>query len=152
MQALFKTTMTEYKGVLKNWHKGTGGGPGLDIYFQSWSTEKLNKYDIDLSDYDHTLVASRPAIMFENYINDSANKKPYLTIIHMWDDVHQNLLSSKFDPFNVEGGGGEIGCDSGSSEDECQDSTLSPSNYKVDRISCEHILTPALDVSFRSLP
>ena len=69
MRTVFNTTMTEYKAVLKNWHKGTGGGPGLDIYFQSWSADELNKYDMDLSEYDHTVVGDRPPIIFENYIN-----------------------------------------------------------------------------------
>ena len=109
--------MTEYKAVLKNWHKGTGGGPGLDIYFQSWSADKLNKYDINLSDYDHTVVCDRPAIVFENYICDDS-KKPYLTIIHLWDDITHNLLSSKFDPFYVEDGCGEVGITLESSEDK----------------------------------
>ena len=117
MQSVFNTTMTEYKAVLKDWHKGTGGGPGLDIYFQSWTSDKLNKYDINLTEYDHTVVANRPAIVFENYIRDDT-KKPYLTIIHLWDDLAHHLLSSKFDPFYVEGGGGEVGIDLDSSEDE----------------------------------
>ena len=39
-QTLYATTMTEYKALLHLWHKGTGGGPGLDIYFESWSEEK----------------------------------------------------------------------------------------------------------------
>ena len=39
-QTLYSTTMTEYKALLHKWHKGTGGGPGLDIYFESWSDEK----------------------------------------------------------------------------------------------------------------
>ena len=92
MQGVFSTTMTEYKGILNNWHKGTGGGSGLDVYFQSWSEENNNKYDIDLETYDHTQVGNRPAILFDNYINDAV-KKPYLTIIHLWDDISHNLLS-----------------------------------------------------------
>ena len=111
--------------MLKNWHKGTGGGPGLDIYFQSWSSDKLNKYDIDLNEYDHTLVANRPTIVFDNYVTDES-KKLYLTIIHLWDDVTHNLLSSKFDPFNVEGGGGEVGIDLDSPEESCQPNDNTP--------------------------
>ena len=82
MQGIFSTTMTEYKGILHNWHKGTSGGLGLDIYFQSWSKGKKNKYDIDLETYDHTEVGSRPAILFDNYIHDAV-KNPYLTIIYL---------------------------------------------------------------------
>ena len=39
-QTLYSTTMTEYRVFLHKLHKGTGGGPGLDIYFESWSDEK----------------------------------------------------------------------------------------------------------------
>ena len=62
--------MTKYKGTLNSWYKGTGGGPGLDIDFQSWSQDKLNKCDIDLETYEHTEVGKRPAVLFNNYIND----------------------------------------------------------------------------------
>ena len=92
--------MTEYKSLLHQWHKGTDGGPGLDIYFESWLAEKLNKYDIVLSEYDHTVVANQPAIIFENYCKDQA-KTQYLTLIHLWDDLSANLLSSKFDSLKV---------------------------------------------------
>ena len=108
--------MTEYKSLLHQWHKGTGGGPGLDMYFESWSEEKRNKYDVDLDTYDHTNISSRPAISIENY-NQDIVKKPYLTIIHMWDKISINLLSSKNDPFIEKAG--EIGMES-SSDDERQ--------------------------------
>ena len=98
--------MTECKGILNDWYKETSGGPGLDKYFESWSEEKLNKYDINLETYDHTIVSDRPPILIENYICDAV-KKTYLTVIHMWDDLSHNLLSSKFDPFVTKGG--EVG-------------------------------------------
>lgn len=120
--------MTEYKAVLHQWHKGTGGGPGLDIYFESWSAEKLNKYDILLDEYDHTVVANRPAIVIENYCQDPA-KKPYLTLIHLWDDLSGNLLSSKFDPFCV--AEGEIGMPP-SNEDE---SSFAPTSSSAPTLS-----------------
>ena len=56
MKTIYDTTMTEYKSVLERWNKGTGGGPGLNVYFQSWDKEKLDKYDIDLNTCDHTAV------------------------------------------------------------------------------------------------
>ena len=105
-QTLYTTTMTEYKALLHMWHKGTGGGPGLDIYFESWSQDKKDKYNIDLDSYDHSNVAGRPAILIENYTQDHV-KKPYLAVIHMWDELTAHLLSSKHDPF--ESTQGEIG-------------------------------------------
>ena len=102
--------MTEYKAVLNKWHKGTCGGPGLSIYLESWSTEKLDRYNIDLNQYDHTIVINRPAILFDKYHND--NRKLYLTIIHLWDNISHNLLSSRYDPFQIKGG--EIGVDDSS--------------------------------------
>ena len=62
--------MTVYKALLHKWHKGTGGGPGLDIYFESQSQEKKEKYDIDLDTYDHTNVADWSPILIENYVQD----------------------------------------------------------------------------------
>ena len=77
-----------------NWHKGTGGGSGLDTMFESWSSEKKDKFDIDLAVYDHTDVSNRPAILMDGY----TKKKPYLTVIYMWDKVHDLILSAKYDP------------------------------------------------------
>ena len=98
--------MTEYKGILNDWNKGTGGGPSLDRYFKGWSEEKLNKYDINLETYNHTIVLDRPPILIENYIRDAA-KKPYLAVIQMCDDLLHNLLSSILDPLITKGG--EVG-------------------------------------------
>ena len=111
------------------WHKGTGGGPGLDVYFESWSEEKRNKYDVDLETYDHTIVSKRPAICIENY-NRDVIKNPYLTIIHMWDEMSINLLSSKHDPFQKQTG--EIGMES-SSEDEVTSTIASSSTASSSR-------------------
>ena len=112
MKNIFETTMTEYKAVLKQWNKGTGGGPGLDIYFESWDGDKLDKYKLNLEDYDHSSVKDRPAILIDAYHQDHT-KKPYITIIHLWNALSHNLLSSKHDPF--EGNCGKIGF--GSSDD-----------------------------------
>ena len=97
--------MTEYKAVFNKWFKGTGGGSGLAVHLETWSDAKLQKYNIDLDDYDHTDVSNRPAILFDKYHNDS--HKPYLTIIHLWDAATHHLLSSRYDPFCVRDG--EIG-------------------------------------------
>ena len=43
---VYYTCLAEYKECLVNWHKGTGGGSGLDTMFESWSEEKMNKFDI----------------------------------------------------------------------------------------------------------
>ena len=129
MQSLLNTTMTKYKALIHQWHKGTGGGPGLDMYFESWSQEKRDKYDIDLDTYDHTIVTNRPAICIENY-NQDVVKQPYLTIIHMWDEMSINLLSSKYDPFVKEAG--EIGMRS-SSEEELNTESASSSTPSTSR-------------------
>ena len=86
-----------------NWHKGTGSDSGLDTMFESWSTEKINKFDIDLAVYDHTDVNNCPAILIDGY----TKKKPYLTVIHMCYKVHDLILSSKYDPLKQ--GKGEAG-------------------------------------------
>ena len=127
--------MTEYKALLHQWYKGTGGGPGLDVYFESWSQEKRDKYDVDLDTYDHTIVTKRPVICIENY-NQDVVKKPYLTIIHMWDEISINLLSSKYDPFVKDTG--EIGMGSSSEEElhteSASSSTPSPSRKKKQQV------------------
>ena len=132
MKHVWDTTNVSYKAALKDWHKGPGGGPGIDAAFQSWGDDKLEKYDVDLETYDHTDVASRPIVFFQNY---SKNKIPFLTVIRMWDKVSDYLLSSKHDPLTI--GSGEVGFEdenndnppncSGSSSDL---STLSPLKKK----------------------
>ena len=74
MQTVYNTTITEYTALLHQWHKGNAGGLGLNIYFETWSDEKLNRYNIYLDDYDHTNVASRLALLIENYVQDGVKK------------------------------------------------------------------------------
>ena len=93
-----------YKAALKEWFKGTGSGPGIDAAFQTWDDDKLDRYNIDLDTYDHTDVASRPIVLFDNY---TRNKIPYLTVIRMWDKLSDYLLSAKHDPLII--GSGEVG-------------------------------------------
>ena len=59
---IFKTTHKQYKDVLKDWFKGTGGGSGLAREFETWDEEQMKKYDID-NDYNHTNISSRPPIL-----------------------------------------------------------------------------------------
>ena len=80
---------------------------------ESCSIEKLDRYDIYINQYDHTIVSNQPAILFDKYHNDS-DKKPYSTIIHLWDDLSHNLLSSRYDLFKIKGG--EIGIDDSSGD------------------------------------
>ena len=93
-----------YKAALNEWHKGTGGGSGLETEFERWDEDKFDKYGIDVEDYDHTDVEARPLVLFNLY---SKNKEPYLTVIRMWDNLVQNLLCAKYDPIYL--GTGEVG-------------------------------------------
>ena len=77
---MYYTCLAEYKECLINWHKGTGGSSCLDSMFESWSSEILCKYDINLTVYNHTDVANRPAILMDGY----TKKKPYLTVIYIY--------------------------------------------------------------------
>ena len=93
-----------YKAALNEWHKGTGGGSGLETEFEQWGDEKFEKYGIDHDDYDHTDVGSRPLVLFNLY---SKCKEPYLTVIRLWDNQFSNLLCAKYDPISL--GSGEVG-------------------------------------------
>ena len=103
IKQVYYTCLAEYKECLVNWYKGTGGGSGLDNMFESWSDEKKNKFDIDLAVYDHTDISNRPVILMDGY----TKKKPYLTVIYMWDKVKDLILSAKYDPLKK--GRGEAG-------------------------------------------
>jgi len=97
---VYATTLTEYKEYLSNWNKGTGGGLGLSSKFETWSQDKLDKYDIDPTIYDHTNVKNRPSILMEGY----TKKKMYLTVMFMWDKKLEFILSAKYDPLKIERG------------------------------------------------
>ena len=83
---------------------GVGGGDGRSTLFENWDAVKLEKYDIDPDEYDHTNMASRPSILIDNY---HTHKTPYLTMIFLWDEKVDFLLSSKYDPLDA--GTGEAG-------------------------------------------
>ena len=89
--------MVQYKACLKEWHKGTGGGSGLAIEFESWDKCKFEKYD-------HTNISSRPPILMNLY---AKQKQPYVTLIHLCDKKSDHLLSSRYDPIKI--GMGEPG-------------------------------------------
>ena len=63
----YKSVLTEYKIILKDWYKGTGGGSGASAMFEDWSTEKLDAYDVDPAVYDHADIKMRPSILIDNY-------------------------------------------------------------------------------------
>ena len=72
--------------------------------FEGWSDEKLERYNIDPDTYDHTNIASRPAVLMEGYC---PQKIPFLTVIFLWDKNVDFLLSSRHDPLKI--GEGEPG-------------------------------------------
>ena len=44
MQKAYNVVMNEYKAVLKDWYKGTGGGSGKVSMFQDWTKEYYRKW------------------------------------------------------------------------------------------------------------
>ena len=104
VQHVWDTTHVLYKEILKKWYKGTGGGSGESTLFEGWSDEKLQRHDIDPDTYDHTNIASRPAVLMEGYC---PQKIPFLTVIFLWDKNVDFLLSSRHDPLNIGQGDGK---------------------------------------------
>ena len=86
------------------------------------------KYNYDPETYDHTDVASRPIILFQGY---TKNRVPFLTVIRMWDEACDFLLSSKHDPLTI--GSGEIGFDEGTTTEDLQTASVTSSPDKVRR-------------------
>ena len=64
---IWETTKVSYKAALNEWYKGTGDGLGLDTEFEIWNDEKFEKYGVDLEEYDHSDISSRPLILFNLY-------------------------------------------------------------------------------------
>ena len=102
------------------WFLGTGGGNGWSTMFQSWDDAKLDKYNVSDELYDHTDVAARPNIFVNNY---HSHRQPYLTMIFLWDEAVNFLLSSRYDPMKA--GTGEAGMPRGgeNDSDSIQDDT-----------------------------
>ena len=92
--------------------------------FEGWSDAKLERYDIDIDNYDHTDVSSRPAVLINGYCKQ---RIPYLTAIHLWDKSSDYLLSSRHDPLKI--GLGEGGFD-GINEEHCNTSDSSPASKR----------------------
>ena len=90
--------------MCSKWYLGTGGGDGRSTFFESWDEAKLSKYSVDPSSYDHTNISSRPSILINQY---HSNRTPYLTMIFLWDEEVDHLLSSRYDPLDA--GIGEAG-------------------------------------------
>ena len=57
-----------------------GGKDDQSTLFEHWDIAKLDKYNIDLDDYDHTDIAEKPIILIDNYHN---RKNPYLAMIYL---------------------------------------------------------------------
>ena len=109
-EKVYKITLSEYKAVMKNWFSGTGGGSGDATMFVHWDQEKLNKYDINPTLYDHSNIKNRPSILIDNY----TNRKKYLTVIFLLDETKDYILGSKYDPVTI--GLGEAGMQRNSSD------------------------------------
>ena len=92
------------------WFLGTGGGDGRTHMFENWDEAKYEKYGLDMDTYDHHDVSKRPTVLINLY---HKHRYPYLTMIHLWDEVKSFLLSSKYDPLHSEKGeAGLPRCDS----------------------------------------
>ena len=71
----------------------------------------MEKFNIDLDNYDHTNVITRPVVL----INRNCKQRiPYLTVIHLWGKCSDYLLSSRHDPLKI--GLGEGGFEGASDE------------------------------------
>lgn len=95
------TQPTYYRDVLNMWFKGTGGGSGETTMFEGWSKHKLAKYNIDIKNYNHPNITTRPAILIAEHVNQ---RTLFIIIIHMSDKMSNHLLSSRHDPLSIRGG------------------------------------------------
>ena len=89
--------------MLHLWFLGTGGGSGESSMFETWSQEKLDRWDINPQVYDHINVESRPSILIDRY----TKHKKYLTMIFLWDEKKDYILASKYNSLKI--GEGEVG-------------------------------------------
>ena len=96
--------MAKYKIMMTKWFLGTGGGDGCSTFFENWDDAKLDKYSIDPDEYDHSNMVESPSILIDNYYTHTI---PYLTMIYLWDEKVDFVLSSKYNPLMT--GTGEVG-------------------------------------------
>ena len=89
--------------MLNLWLSGTGGDFSELSMFETWSQEKLDRWDINLRVYDHTNVEIRPSILIDEY----AKHKKYLTMIFLWNKKKDYILASKYNSLKI--GEGEAG-------------------------------------------
>ena len=85
--------MAKYKIMMTKWFLGTGGGDGCSNFFENSDYTKLDKYSIDLDEYDHTNMVERPSILIDNY---HTHTNSYLKMIYLWDKKVDFLLPSKY--------------------------------------------------------
>ena len=96
--------MAQYKAMITKWFLRTVGGDSCSTFFENWDDAKFDKYSINPDEYDHTNIVERPSILIDNYHN---HRSPYLTMIYLWDEKVDFLLSSRYDPLTA--GTGEAG-------------------------------------------
>ena len=96
---VFDNNMAQYKTMITKWFLGTSGGDGRSNFFENWDDAKFNTYSIDSDEYDHTKMAERHSILIDNYHN---HRHPYLTMIYLWDEKVDFLLSSRYDPLRAD--------------------------------------------------
>ena len=136
--------MVQYKACLKEWHKGTGGGSGLAIEFESWDKCKFEKYSVNPDDYDHTDISSRPPILMNLY---AKQKQPYVTLIYLYDKKSNHLLSSRYDPIKIGMGEPGISCKtSNTNTSSITSPSVSTSNTKRKRQNPEKATAELADV------
>ena len=93
--------------------------------FETWSDENLNKYDINVAEYDHTNVKERPPVFIDWYVKT----KKYLKVIFLWDEKIHFMVSSKYEPLVI--GHGEAGIRN--SATELSSPTRSPTSKRSSR-------------------
>ena len=92
---------SQSKVMCTKWYMGTGGGDGQSTFFEDWDDAKLWKYNINVIEYNHSDVSQRPSILIDCY---HTNYHPYFTMIFLWDQMVDNLLSLQYDPLHVGNG------------------------------------------------
>ena len=61
----FDNTMTQFCNMITKWFLGTGGGDGCLTLLENWDVAKLERYEVDPEDCDHTNMAAHPSILID---------------------------------------------------------------------------------------